>query len=90
MSADSHTVCPNCHPDLRTFQRPSGSWGNPGVIDHAAEDLGYDRSVRENYEYYFLAEGGKLYVVANYDAACWDCDWHFEFAHKEPVTGLPQ
>lgn len=86
MSADSHTVCPRCHPDLVTFQRPHGSWGDPGVIDHAAEDLGYDRSVRENIEYYLLAKDHKLVLVFDYRADCWTCNWHFDTVHESPVT----
>lgn len=76
MSADSHSVCPKCHPDLI---------GRPGVTDNFADDLGYYRGVRENYEYYIL-DGDKL--VSEYSANCWDCDFTFEVKHVDQIPGL--
>lgn len=83
MSADSHTVCPKCHPDLVGWCS-SAYPGNPAT-DHAAEELGYDRSVRENVEYYLK---GGTHLVFSYDASCWDCGWHWGFEHEEPIPGL--
>lgn len=89
MSADSHTVCPKCHPDLANYQREAKAWGNPGIIDHAAEDLGYDRSIRENYEFYIKATPGQpLTLVSEYSANCWDCGFTFTITHEDPIPGL--
>lgn len=74
MSADSHSVCPNCYPDL-----------DDGVIDCTAEDLGLPHEVRENIEYYMEKIDGELFVVFRYDALCWECRWHKEI---ESVTSL--
>lgn len=89
MSADGRTVCPKCHPDLCDYTGPKDYPHSKGLIDHAAEELGYDRSVRENYEYYFKAEEGQIFLIADYSATCWDCDWHFEVLIKTPVPSLP-
>lgn len=89
MSADGHTVCPACHPDLLDYTGPEKYPLVPrGVIDHAAEERGYDRSVRENYEFYLKATEGKLYLHVDYEAACWTCDWTFTLKRDEPVEGL--
>lgn len=82
MSADAHTVCPKCHPDLAEW-RSTEFPGNPS-IDHASEELGYDRDVRENYEYYMTNQ--PLAIVAKYSADCWTCGWHFEFEHEEVIS----
>lgn len=86
MSADSHTVCPKCHPDLIGYVGKPNWDGTPNhTIDNAAEELGYDRSVRENIEYYLHAEDGKVKLVFDYRADCWTCGWHFQTLHEEPV-----
>lgn len=74
MSADSHTVCPKCHPWLLDYRN------NNGVIDHAAEEFGIARDVRENIEYYIEANEHGLFLIFLYRADCWECSWHFE--HK--------
>lgn len=57
----------------------------PLIIDQTNPDQhGLDTPVRENYEFYIRDNA----VVADYRADCWDCGWHFEFAHTEPITGL--
>lgn len=86
MSADGHTVCPGCHPDLKDYTGPVTYPHVRGVIDHAAEELGYDRSVRENYEFYLKAEGGEIYLIADYNATCWDCDWQWSNITKTPIN----
>jgi hypothetical protein len=79
MSADSHTVCPRCHPDMLDYTGPSQYPLVPkGVVDHLAEEIGYERSVRENIDYYLQAKDRKLVLVFEYRADCWDCGWHFE------------
>lgn len=72
MSADGHTVCPKCHPDLVTYD------GHGGVIDHAAEELGYGRDVRENYEFFLRTTDGQVGLAVVYRADCWECGWHWE------------
>jgi predicted metalloprotease len=57
----------------------------PGIIDHAAEELGYQRDVRENYENYLQARDGKLYLVFEYRADCWSCGWHWETELEDEV-----
>jgi hypothetical protein len=59
-----------------------------GVVDHLAEERGYDRSVRENIDYYLLAKDHKLVLVFDYHADCWTCGWHFETLHEDPIPGL--
>lgn len=76
MSADSHTPCPKCHPDLV---------GKPGVTPALGEELGYGNDVRENVEYYML-DG--THIVFKYSANCWECGWGFEYEHKEQIPGL--
>lgn len=81
MSADGHTVCPKCHPDLLTYT------DHNGVIDCSAEDLGYERDVRENYEFSFKADDGQIVLVVDYRADCWECGWHYELQTSDfPVT----
>lgn len=83
MSADGYTVCPKCHPDLIGWQ----SSEHPGSLstDFAAEELGYDRSVRENWSFYI--RGGNT-LVSEYDAVCWMCRFHFSIDHEDPIPGL--
>lgn len=66
MSADSHTACPKCYPDLI---------GAQGITDTIASDRGYETQVRENYTFY-IRDG--LTLVSEYHADCWTCGWHFE------------
>jgi len=80
MSADGHTVCPNCHPDLL------GYTDNNGVIDCAAEDLDYNRDVRENYEFCLLVKDGELFLDITYSAECWECDWGFHHSADIPIS----
>lgn len=86
MSADSHTVCPKCHPDVLDYTGPEQYPLVPeGVIDHCAEEHGYDRSVRENMDYYLLAKDKQLMVVFNYRADCWTCGWHYDTVLQGPI-----
>lgn len=86
MSADSHTVCPKCHPDVVDYTGPTlYPLVPPGVISHAAEERDYDRSVRENIDYYLQARDHKLVLVFEYRADCWTCGWHFDTVLDEPV-----
>lgn len=86
MSADSHTVCPKCHPEVLDYTGPTGMpFATPGVIDHLAEERGFDRSVRENIDYYIQAKDGGLDLVFTYSAVCWDCSWHFETTFTERI-----
>jgi len=89
VSADSRTVCPKCHPDVLDYTGPNQySLVPSGVIDHLAEKCGYDRSVRENIDYYLLAKDQKLVLVFDYRADCWDCGWHYDTVLQEPISGL--
>lgn len=88
MSADSRTVCPECHPDLLVYRRREKCWGDPTIIDHAAEDLGYDRSVRENYEFFFKATPEGIVLVSEYSGNCRDCGFHFEVNHSDLVKPM--
>lgn len=83
MSADSYTVCPKCHPDLIGWR--SSRYRNSTASDHAAEELGYNRSIRENYEFYI--ENGDT-LVASYNADCWDCGFQFDFQRRDLIPGL--
>jgi hypothetical protein len=86
MSADSHSVCPKCHPeDLNKV----GVWQN--------FDSSGTGDVRENYETYWRSRqvepirdpgGLGLFLVAEYSADCWTCGWHFEITTETPLTGL--
>ena len=91
MSADSHTVCPKCHPDLLGYtgprEYPQCKYPQcKGSIDFAAEELGYDRSVRENIQYALLARDGKLVLNFTYDANCWDCDFGFGIENNVEIS----
>lgn len=80
MSADSHTVCPKCHPEV--LERV-------GVMPTIGEELGLPEDVREYYEYYMqnlIPEGPRL--VCEYSADCWTCGWHFEITHTDSLIGL--
>lgn len=86
MSADGHSVCPQCHPEDRTKVGVWQSIDTSGTSD-----------VRENYETYWQnrqvdpgtdpAELG-LFLVYEYRADCWTCGWHFEATFETPLTGL--
>jgi len=89
MSADSRTVCPVCHPDVLDYTGPNQfPLVHPGVIDHCAEERGYDRSVRENIDYYLQNKDQKLVLVFDYRADCWDCGWHYDTVLQELIPGL--
>lgn len=81
MSADGSTVCPKCHPDLIGWKNKRGE----GVTDFAAEELGYDRSLREYYEFY-MRDGDK--IVADYGAECRECGFRIGFKHTYEIPGL--
>lgn len=84
MSADSHSVCPKCHPEDLT---KVGIWQNFGDGDG---------DVRENYQTYWRSrqvdpikdphELG-LFLVYDYRADCWTCGWHFEHEFEIPLLG---
>jgi len=76
MSADSRTVCPKCDPDIINYI---------GVLDNIAEEREFDRSVRENIDYYLQGRGRKLVLVFEYRADCWICGWHFDIRHEDPI-----
>lgn len=83
MSADGHTVCPNCHPDLADYTE------HDGALDHAAEDLGYARDVRERWEFTYRSVDGALVLAVEYSANCWTCGWSYELDTAPfPLTGL--
>lgn len=94
MSADSQTVCPRCALekgiDLSMYGGPEKSslLVPKGVIDHAAEEHGLDRSVRENVDYYIRAVNGRLELHFEYRADCWDCGWHHEAELVDPIPGV--
>lgn len=90
MSANGHTVCPRCHPELVEYAGPTKYplVHERGIIDHAAEELGYERDVRENFETYLQAKDGAFALVFDYRADCWTCGWHFETRSETPLTGL--
>lgn len=84
MSADSHSVCPKCHPeDLDK----AGIWQN-------FADGGGD--VRENYETYWVNKQVDpirdpsalgLFLVHKYRADCRTCGWHYDHEFETPITG---
>lgn len=86
MSADSHSVCPKCHPeDLNKV----GVWQN---FDSSGTD-----DVRENYETYWRSRQVDpenapdklgLFLVHSYRADCWTCDFTFTHEFETPITGL--
>lgn len=83
MSADGHTVCPNCHPDLADYT------DNDGVLDRVAEDLGYTCDVRERWEFTYRSVDGALVLAVEYSANCWTCGWSYELDTAPfPLTGL--
>lgn len=84
MSADSHSVCPKCHPEER---EKVGVWQNFTDGDESS-------AVRENYETYWVSRqvepirdpgGLGLFLVHEYRADCWDCGWHFEHTLEAPI-----
>lgn len=80
MSADSHTACPRCHPEM--LERV-------GVLPNIGSEMDLPGDVRENYEYYMqnlIPEGPQ--IVFEYRADCWTCGWHFETSSETPLTGL--
>lgn len=92
MSADSHTVCPRCNPEVLKYTgKPNAAYPlvtKDGLLDWAAEEQGYDRDVRENIDYGLCNSDGKLVLYFEYRADCWTCGWHFEAKLEEPVPGL--
>lgn len=75
MSADSHTYCPKCQPELL---------GMVGVVDNF--DLDADTDVRENFDVYTQnSQDGGLRLVFTYRAQCWTCGFHWSHTHSTPV-----
>lgn len=92
MSADSHTVCPKCHPEILECV---------GILDNIAHEKRFEDvldmgSVRENVEYYTVNQQIGVgpdaplspQLVFKYRADCWTCGWHFDVVTYSPLTGL--